>query len=87
MNKKILIDRLILLYNNLFAENVDVSLSDRHLLGNFFNIEARDLVYFLFEVENEFSVNIPQKYIINGDFCTLSKIADILIEQKYDSLN
>lgn len=82
MKKEIVLDRLVTLYSRMFNGNIDVAWVDKHLLGSVFNITPRDLVYFFLEVEREFAVKIPESYIRNGDFCTLDKIANILVALK-----
>ena len=45
-------------------------------------IRARDLVILLFEIEKEFNIDIPEKYIINDKFNSLENITQIIYEIK-----
>ncbi|MCX7745303.1 MAG: peptide maturation system acyl carrier-related protein [Clostridia bacterium] len=54
---------------------------DRALLGSFFNLAPRDLIYLFFDIEKEFNINIPQDEIVEGRFNTINNIADMIDKQ------
>ena len=60
---------------------MDPGIFDMNLLGNVFKLKSRDLLYLYFDIENDFNFKIPQENIINGDFCTINRILDILYEK------
>lgn len=84
MEKGTVINKLIALYNEMFAISIDASLVNKHLLGSLFKITPRDLVYFFLAIEKEFNVKISEEHIGDGAFCTLDNIANILVSLKYE---
>lgn len=55
-------------------------IKDLNLLGYELCIEPREMVYLLYEIESRFNIKIPEEYIINGSFNTLSNISAIIME-------
>jgi peptide maturation system acyl carrier-related protein len=49
-----------------------------NLLGHKLCFEPREMVYFLYEIESIFDIKIPEEYIVNGSFNTLSNISSII---------
>lgn len=86
MDREEVVKRLIILLNNMFNKNIDKSMSNEHYFSNTLGISPRELVYYFLEVETEFGVKIPEKYIADGSFCTIDKTADILLSLNVDSL-
>ncbi|WP_024833483.1 peptide maturation system acyl carrier-related protein [Ruminiclostridium josui] len=86
MEREEVVKRLIILFNNMFNKNIDNTMVNEHYFSNTIAISPRELVYYFLEVETEFSVQIPEKYIADGSFCTINKTADILLSLKVDSL-
>lgn len=53
-------------------------IKDLNLLGYELCFEPRDMVYLLYEIESIFDIKIPEEYIVNGSFNTLSNILSII---------
>jgi peptide maturation system acyl carrier-related protein len=51
---------------------------DEKLLGQEFGMPPRDLLYLFFDVEEEFSIRIPQEAIVTGQFSTYNGICKII---------
>lgn len=51
---------------------------NENLCGKSFHMHARDLLYLFFEIEREFNIQIPQNYILSGDFLTFGGIVDMI---------
>lgn len=69
----------------IIKENYDIDYSSRweeikdlHLLGYEIGMAPRHLIYLLFDIEEVFGINISKEQIINGNFCTLANIAEII---------
>lgn len=58
------------------GSHISVDMCDRKLLGETFNLKARDLVKLLFLLEEELSIQFPQNDIVDGKFSTINQIAD-----------
>jgi peptide maturation system acyl carrier-related protein len=54
---------------------------DKHLLGRPHSLEARDLLYLLFDIEREFGIRIPEDEIANGRFSSYNSILEIITAQ------
>lgn len=53
-------------------------IKDLNLLGYKLCFEPRDMVYLLYEIESIFDIKIPEEYIVNGSFNTLSNISGVI---------
>lgn len=73
--KKIFTDRC-----NFSYDKYDEEYLGKNLLGYEINLNARDLVYIFFDIENEFEISIPESFIINGNFSNLKSITDIVMK-------
>ncbi len=51
---------------------------DKKLLGQDFGMPPRDLLYLFFDVEEEFSIKIPQEAVTSGEFSTYDGICKII---------
>ena len=51
---------------------------DKKLLGQDFGMPPRDLLYLFFDVEEEFSIKIPQEAVVSGQFSTYNGICKII---------
>lgn len=59
---------------------VRIDLRDEKLLGKKIGMYARDLLLILYDIEREFGMKVPDRYIIDGYFDTYNHIIDIIIE-------
>jgi peptide maturation system acyl carrier-related protein len=57
-----------------------IELFDAPLLGADINLQARDLLYFFFDVEREFGITITENMIIEKRFLTINSITGIILE-------
>lgn len=76
--------KLFRIFNSRF--NIDFSQLDKdyyeyNLLGEFFRLDARDLLYIYFDVKNEFNIIIPEDDISNGKFSTFNGLLEIVKSQ------
>jgi peptide maturation system acyl carrier-related protein len=84
MEEKSLSERL----NAVFRSRLDIDFGealrgerDKHLLGRPHSLEARDMLYLLFDVEREFGIRIPEDEIVNGRFSSYNSILEIITAQ------
>lgn len=56
----------------------DVGLRTEKMFGNRINMEARDLVVLLFEIEDKLNVRIDKESIISGKFDTFEHILELI---------
>jgi peptide maturation system acyl carrier-related protein len=54
----------------------------KSLLGQDFQLAARDLLYIYFDIKKEFNIIIPEEDIAKGKFSTLNGLIEIVINQK-----
>lgn len=82
-NKNEILQTVIDIFNSRYNKNIDIS-STSLLYDNFFgpNIRMRpcDLLYLFFDIESAFDINIPSKPVLEGKFCSLSSVVDIIEE-------
>ena len=57
-----------------------IELFDAPLLGGGINLQARDLLYFFFDVEREFGITITENMIIENRFLTINSITGFILE-------
>ncbi|MCX8129741.1 MAG: hypothetical protein N3I35_06545 [Clostridia bacterium] len=74
--KQIIEDKLSLNLNG-FSDDM----ADQDLLGSHFRLKASELLFIFFEIERVFNVKIPERDIKEGNFNTLSKIKNIILNQ------
>ena len=74
--QKILKDRFRIIFE--IDDNDDLS---KDLLGNTWGLQARDLVYLLFDVEKAFGIKIPEQEIADGNFNTIHNIRSLISSQ------
>lgn len=81
-NKKIIKDKVKKIFNNRFGINMDVwkLVNDKHLLGKEIGLSSRDLIYILFDIENEFDIQIPQDVIVNNGLVSFNAIIETICD-------
>jgi peptide maturation system acyl carrier-related protein len=62
--------------------NISENLLNHSLIGEPFNLDSIDLVYLYFEIEKKYNITIPPNMILNYEFETINKIANIIITLK-----
>lgn len=84
---KNLIDELIVIFKKIanidFSENNN--LKDKNLFGREFNIQPRDLVLILYEIERTLNIQVPEEEIVKGNFNTFNNIEKILKPLPYSN--
>lgn len=66
------------LLNKKLGVKIDNSLYNAHLFSSEISLQPRQLVYLYFLIEEEFSISINTKYIINNCFSSLNNIVEII---------
>lgn len=72
------IERIIEDKFNISINKISEDYINENLLGKRIRLEARDLLYLLFEVEKEFNIRIPEESISAEEFATLNGIAQVV---------
>lgn len=62
---------------NLFSSESDININD-NLLGENFRLTAGDLIYLLYDVEEEFNITVSEEDIDNIKFNTINNIITII---------
>jgi peptide maturation system acyl carrier-related protein len=64
-----------------FPKKLNYNSENDNLFGKPFNLEPRDLLFLLYEIERNFNIVVPQEEILKGNFNTLKNITDIVYSQ------
>lgn len=54
---------------------------NKELLGSFWDLQPRDLLYLFTDIEESFKITIPQEEIAAGNFNTFNNIVEIIKNQ------
>ena len=65
-------------FNVIFDSEI---LMGQHLLGRQIGLEARDLIYLYFDIEQRFTITIPQEAVVQKKLSTFNKICEMIMEQ------
>lgn len=75
-------EKLKEILKNRFDLNLhDENLLEKNLLGKEIRLQARDLVYIFFDVENTFNIKIKEEYVVSNKFTTFNNIRDIVCQE------
>lgn len=68
------------------GSHISVDMCDSKLLGETFDLKARDLVKLLFLLEEELSIQFPQNDIVDGKFSTINQITNLAFQLTTEKL-
>lgn len=80
MTNKDIEKKLIEILRIRIGVNIDEEQKDEHLFSKKVNMAPRNLVYLYFFIQEEFDIEIDNKYILDGSFSTIKSIVDIIYE-------
>jgi peptide maturation system acyl carrier-related protein len=73
-------------FRNLHIFNIE-NIRNKELFDNEIGLNARDLIYLLFDIEKEFKVQIPEEEIAQGNFDSIDHITNIVFKQINENSN
>lgn len=56
-------------------------LKEEKLLGSNILLPVRELILILYDIEKDFSINIPKEIVLNGKFDSYNHIVEIVLAQ------
>ncbi|MCP4178335.1 MAG: hypothetical protein GY756_11255 [bacterium] len=57
---------------------------DENLLGSKINLDPRDLIYFIIDVEDQFNLKISTDHILRFKLFTLNQFVEMIVEEIND---